>query len=537
MTVPMRPAAGSRSPSGAGVQRAVVAPRSAAEGSVNAPGAPAARVAGPPRPGVATRPPGSAPIAPASPRGAAALGREMLGEDWYVGVGGVPLGPVPVTVIRDKALAGLIDGESLVWRDGFEQWKPLKNFPELLEVIATAEALRSPSATSSKPGRSADPPVWSPRAEPPVNRPGSQDPIPVSPVRPVRASSPVISPMSSAAAPSASASPHPAVSPRFSAPRAAERPTSGTAASYTAVSPVLPSPAERPPSGPQIPIDVLADPFTSTAPKPVPSDAPKANIPQSSGASLPTADVTVGLPAVTKSTSELDLDEPVRVKRSHGLPALAYAFIAMAAAFGGVAAWVLLSKPQQITYVPSPPQPTPVVSVAPSGGPLAPTAEVEVGVPTTDSTGPVVRTGPGPVGSIATRPKATPSGTAAPFDTTGFISTVPGPSPNGPSTAQSGSGTLSPGEIQGVIAQNQPLIKRKCWQPALDARTPGAPANARVTVNVVIGPSGNVESASAGGGESFPGLASCIASRVKGWKFSPSSSSTPANIPFVFAGQ
>jgi TonB family protein len=88
-----------------------------------------------------------------------------------------------------------------------------------------------------------------------------------------------------------------------------------------------------------------------------------------------------------------------------------------------------------------------------------------------------------------------------------------------------------------VVAQNQPLIRRRCWQPALDARSAGAPSNARVNVNIVISPSGNVTSASASGGENFPGLASCIADRVRGWKFPPSGGPTSTSVPFVFAGQ
>ena len=47
-----------------------------------------------------------------------------------------------------------------------------------------------------------------------------------------------------------------------------------------------------------------------------------------------------------------------------------------------------------------------------------------------------------------------------------------------------------------------------------------------------------VQSVSAGGGEKdFPGLSSCIASRIRGWKFPASSGSTPVDVPFVFAAQ
>ncbi len=99
-------------------------------------------------------------------------------------------------------------------------------------------------------------------------------------------------------------------------------------------------------------------------------------------------------------------------------------------------------------------------------------------------------------------------------------------------------GQLSAGEIQGVVASNQPRVRKRCWQPALDGAGANASPNARVSGKIVIGPSGSVESASASGGEKdFPTLASCIAGQMRGWKFPPSGGSTPVNVPFVFAGQ
>jgi hypothetical protein len=141
----------------------------------------------------------------------------------------------------------------------------------------------------------------------------------------------------------------------------------------------------------------------------------------------------------------------------------------------------------------------------------------------------------------ATDPKAAPSSTGtANIDMSGFGNKpVEGPSATGPDSAGAGSGggQLSAGEINGVVAQNQALIRRKCWQPALDQRA-GAGPSARVNASIVIGPSGNVQSASASGAEKdYPGLSSCIAGRINGWKFPPSGGATPVNIPFFFAAQ
>src|SRR5688572_29282179 len=46
--------------------------------------------------------------------------------------------------------------------------------------------------------------------------------------------------------------------------------------------------------------------------------------------------------------------------------------------------------------------------------------------------------------------------------------------------------------ISPVIAAAAPRIKSQCWQPALDARAPDAPPNARVVVQAQIDASGKV---------------------------------------------
>ena len=92
--------------------------------------------------------------------------------------------------------------------------------------------------------------------------------------------------------------------------------------------------------------------------------------------------------------------------------------------------------------------------------------------------------------------------------------------------------------MNGVVAANKPGVTRRCWQPALDARAANASLTARVSATITIGASGSVDSVSAGGAEKdYPGLSSCIGSRVKTWKFPPSSGSTTVTVPFVFAAQ
>jgi hypothetical protein len=56
-------------------------------------------------------------------------------DEWYVGINGVPVGPIRLTELRSKAASGGVTKDSLVWRDGFEDWKPLSTYPELVAVI------------------------------------------------------------------------------------------------------------------------------------------------------------------------------------------------------------------------------------------------------------------------------------------------------------------------------------------------------------------------------------------------------------------
>lgn len=68
----------------------------------------------------------------------------MPGDEWFVGINGVPVGPIRLSELRSKAASGAITKESLVWRDGFEEWRPLKSFPELAAIVE--EGLSSTNA-------------------------------------------------------------------------------------------------------------------------------------------------------------------------------------------------------------------------------------------------------------------------------------------------------------------------------------------------------------------------------------------------------
>ncbi|WP_438027995.1 GYF domain-containing protein [Sorangium sp. So ce233] len=512
--------------------------------------------------------------------------RATSSEDWYVGVGGVPLGPVRLSVIREKALAGAVDGESLVWREGFDEWLPLKNFPELLEIVTQAQSTRvsTPARRTSSTGFS----VGQAQVPPSTKVPSSARVPPLAGATPARPAVREPEP------PGVNEQP-PAVAGSVAAFTAAGTPATSTspATSPGRVTPATPAtpagsaPAAWPSASGGAPIAVLADPF-STAPAAHAASAPQPELaaPFSASAGLaagglvaggsppataPAAGLAVGGPPsgaaragglaavassqVTAPAGALASAEPaplvatpgslvetVAPRRRSGMSPLAYAFIAMAAAFGGVSAYVLLSpKPQPVQVVTVPQfQPADLPTAAP---PPPPSVEPDAPQPAdTASAKPEVASPGKPGGAASQRPqpeKPVASASPAPFDRSGFGAGVPGPS-SGPGNQGAGAGLsqLSQGEISGVVEGNRPSVRRHCWQPALDARDRNAATTARVSASVVIGASGAVQSVSAAGSEKdYPGLSSCIASRIKSWRFPPSSGSTPVTIPFVFAAQ
>lgn len=221
-----------------------------------------------------------------------------------------------------------------------------------------------------------------------------------------------------------------------------------------------------------------------------------------------------------------DFDEDAVLGRNRGLHIGAFFLVFGAAIAGGVAGYVVLRKIAAKDAV--------VAAASTSASAKA------VAAPTSSSSAPVLAASAGPSASAN---KTTGSGrtpTKRTGDPSGFSGSNSGAGPGGvagPGREVVGTGELSAGEISGVVERNRPLIRRRCWQPEVDARQ-GMGGSARVNTSFTIGPSGVVQSASASGAEAdYPGLASCIAARIREWKFPTSGGSTPVNVPFVFAAQ
>jgi len=97
---------------------------------------------------------------------------------------------------------------------------------------------------------------------------------------------------------------------------------------------------------------------------------------------------------------------------------------------------------------------------------------------------------------------------------------------------------LTAEQLKQVIAAATPRVRKQCWQPALDARAPGAPTNVSVPTHIEIDSSGAVTEVQVQDAPpSYPGLSSCIAGVLRSVRFPRSAGTTSVNIPFVFQGQ
>ncbi len=428
------------------------------------------------------------------------------GEEWYVGINGVPLGPVRLSAIRQKAAQGVINEDSLVWREGFEEWLPLRSFPELLTLLNEA---REQSSRSS----------WLPAPAPSGRKPLSQPP-----------------PATGTGVPSA----RPA-QPAIGSGLAEISPTVPLAP--VGVDEDMATVVAQAPSMLAAYGQVTADPFAASG-QPTPSPAAGAAM---LAGPAPSARVELPMrPSVPPDDSmarrSLVEDLAVGVRRQVRLHPAAYVLIALAAGFGVTGAVVVFTGDKAV----APPPTIQVVTVAApmptnpgtpraadSSGSTHDINEVAVAA-RTGAGGPVAT--PGAPGAAET---AEPNkGTAgAPHVGLGDGPNVGGPAVGGPTPGGGSVAQLEQSDIERVVASQRSTVKRRCWDTALAARDPSAPPSAKVSVSVTIGSSGRVVSANASGGDGYPGLASCVQQRVMAWTFPPSSGESRANIPFAFFSQ
>jgi predicted Zn finger-like uncharacterized protein len=114
----------------------------------------------------------AAKIAGAGVNGAA--GPAALQTEWYVAIGEVQVGPLPLPDVKRKWEAGDVGPDSLVWRPGMGDWAPLSTVSELASALAPVPQARSRAAAqraATGMARSTEPTPVAPRKEEPTWKP------------------------------------------------------------------------------------------------------------------------------------------------------------------------------------------------------------------------------------------------------------------------------------------------------------------------------------------------------------------------------
>ena len=316
------------------------------------------------------------------------------------------------------------------------------------------------------------------------------------------------------------------------APASVEVPVSSAPASHEPASSARPEPAvAAAPSRPSIDAPLSSNrPSSVHDTSPESEEAPPMSVPPDS-----TELAAAGIPARD------------RRHRKRRINPMAYAFIAMATAFGAVSAWFLFGA---ASTPPNPDGTTGPVASIPGGGAAGdgqPRSGAS-GEPAASGTAVVVDgvevDGPPRVGG--TLPMTTGTTSAAPAESGTEVASKgkppkpcspddpfcdkgpSGPSATGPSdgSGESGQG-LSPGQASATVSQYKGSLMRKC-------RSLVTKGSAKVAATIVVGPSGSVKSASVSGGKDYPGLAGCVKSRIMNWSFPPSGGDTTINVSFNF---
>jgi predicted Zn finger-like uncharacterized protein len=134
------------------------APRPGAAAAAPRPGAPAAKPATPaPKPETSPRPAAAPPPGTALSSAFAKVATkkdepppsrrpEVPADEWYAAIDEVPVGPIRLSDMRAKYGEGALTDDSLVWREGFEEWRPLRTLTDLHALMREEASHRSTSS-------------------------------------------------------------------------------------------------------------------------------------------------------------------------------------------------------------------------------------------------------------------------------------------------------------------------------------------------------------------------------------------------------
>ena len=482
----------------------------------------------------------SAPAAPRSVAGSTQLGdqfresvqagasEDLPREGWFVGVNGVPLGPIPLGDLRELAIAGHIDRRSLVWREGQAEWRPLGKFPGLARVIDDGSGppitpLPEPSSTA-----------LSSQLPPPPSLPP-----PSPPVRPNGAGS------------HGATSAHVATGFDVARPDLSERPSAWGDLDDEDDDDEQPTTVKGRvsvmPSSIAAPVSMVPPSVPQVLPQAAPPPAPPAARGNTTSVPVfaPMAQAPVSVPAPGHGTSPavfggvLDVEPPPSRSRTRWY--LIAAAIVIAFALGAVVTHLMRSsaaeKPAPTggterssvvanPFVPPDPRGDAAERSGPSRSPPVLTSQAM----------PVDPTGGSAFDTAVSPPSTTPPSRAALLSVESAARAAAGRS-NGNAAVSSERG-LDAKTVQRTVQRYSPAVRQSCWRRALGARAPGVPASAKVTASITVESTGRVQAVSVSGApRGYAGLARCIEGIVRGWRFPRATARTITSVPFMFLGK
>lgn len=77
---------------------------------------------------------------------------------WHVAINGAPAGPYDLEQLRLMASNGTLDLQSVAWRDGMSDWKPIPEIPEIYSVLTRASVRPPPPQNPFEAPRASVPP-------------------------------------------------------------------------------------------------------------------------------------------------------------------------------------------------------------------------------------------------------------------------------------------------------------------------------------------------------------------------------------------
>jgi hypothetical protein len=457
---------------------------------------------------------------------------ELPQDGWFVGVNGVPLGPIPVGDLRELAVAGHIDRRSLVWREGLAEWRPLGKFPQLARVLDEGSGAFEPESLSAPVpnGSNGHVAIGFTTARPSEGEPERpsawgdlDDEDDVDDEQPTTIKGRVSVPPPPSVVPSN-------VPPSLAPPPPVSAPVPLSLGPLSLGPPYAGSPAQAQPMhrGPN---------YQFSAPPVTPDGGPASTI--------------SATPEPIVDDSDAKLMRPRGKRKIYTWLVIAAAFILggiitrMLSGGGGPSAPPASQAPRSLSpsaeAKPEPARPNTDLSEQ-VPGPVPEEIEDEAGSSgTTSVVYPITKPSLG-VSGLPSPPAVAPPG-AKP--TTALLSGLSGLQTPGPLAGARAGGdgpaagvSLDATAIQRTVRRYSPAVRQNCWQRALNARAPGVPSSAKVTALITIESSGRVQSVTVSGApRGYPGLAGCIEGSVKGWAFPRAGGETVTNVPFMFVGQ